>query len=158
MTAKKPKRNTNIPWLRTRLQQSGRIFYYLEIPKSSDRAEVSLGCDLSKALDKREKFLVKFRNESREEVNDLKFVIELYKEIAIPTFDIKKRKENSFTVTKLESFIAHCSMEFKDIDDPELPARYAQWRNPKFTILIKNELSFLKVLKKAWREWLPSNP
>jgi hypothetical protein len=157
MIAKKAKRKASIPWLRIRPQKSGKTYYYLEMPGNARRDEIALGSDYLAALQRRQELLLQFRIESRKEVNDLKFVMVLYREIHIPTFEVQKKKENYFTISQLEAFIAHSNMDLKDLDDPQLHVRYAQWRNARLSIRVKNELAMLRRLKNLALRWLSRN-
>ncbi len=157
MSASKKKRKASIPWLRIRPQKSGKIYYYFELPVNARRDEIALGSDYLTALQRRQELLLQIRIDSRKELNDLKFVIALYREIYIPTFEFEKRKENYSSISQIEAFIAQSNIDLEDLDDPQLHSRYAQWRNARLSIRVKNEIALLGRLKNLAQRWLSAN-
>jgi hypothetical protein len=153
MKTTKSRRTPSIPYLRRRLQKSGKTYYYLEVPVSANRGEIALGDDYSVALAKREQLLLVIRLTEREESNNLLFVLDLYKEIVIPTLERKKQRENLRTMGNLLGFFRATSYSFNDIESPDLHESYSIWRSTKATARVKNELSFLRRLRNLALQW-----
>lgn len=136
------------PFFRSRKQKSGLTYYYLEIPGANTRSEVALGNVRQDALKMRQELLFKYRTENRTEPSDLIFWLSLYKEILVPMLAPLARHENHASIEKLMTFFNGREFGWKDIENPGLMETYSQWRNPKFSLRIKGELSLLKRVRR----------
>jgi len=141
-------KQARIPFFRARLQKSGQTYFYFEIPGSGGREEIALGNVKQSAIKKWQALLFQSRFESRSEPNDLLFCLELYKEIFVPLLSPLTQRENLTSIEKLMAFFKCQDYGWEDIESPELLTAYSQWRNPKFSLRIRGELSLLKRVRR----------
>jgi hypothetical protein len=139
---------TRIPFFRARLQKSGQTYFYFEIPGTKGREEIALGNNKQSAIKKWQSLLLQCRTENRSEPSDLLFSLELYREICVPLLSPLTQRENLTSIEKLVAFFKCQDYGWEDIESPELFEIYSQWRNPKFSLRIKGELSLLKRVRR----------
>lgn len=137
-----------IPFFRARLQKSGQTYFYFETPGIGGRAEVALGNVKQNAIKKWQTLLFRCRTERQTEPSDLLFSLELYREIFVPLLSPLTQRENFASIEKLVTFFSERNFGWEDIESPLLFETYSQWRNPKFSLKIKGELSLLKRVRR----------
>jgi hypothetical protein len=82
------------------------------------------------------------------EPRDLLFSLELYREIVVPLLSPLAQRENFASIEKLVAFFRCWDYGWEDIESAVLLETYSQWRDPKFSLRIKGELSLLKRVRR----------
>lgn len=135
-------RKETIPYLRARVQRSGKVSYYLELTSKHARREVPLGSCLESALAEREHLL--FNHFHLKEVFPARPIsfLHWYQLIMVPRLTPRVAAENRASIDRLIFFFQETATSDLSIDDLEL--YYMQWRDQRLPLRARREFGLLK--------------
>lgn len=131
-----------VPFLRKRVQKSGNIFYYLELPEKQSRSEIPLGSCLESALAERRILLFKHLHLIEKFPAQQISILQWYEVIMVPLLAPRVASENRASIGRLILFFQQASVT--DCSYDELESAYKKWRAQRLKIRAKKEFGLLK--------------